>query len=41
MVLANSHVFTGVVLCTALANNDVAGNAGLTTENFNAQAFTV
>ena len=39
MVLAETHVFTGMVNCTALAFDDVAGFAFLTTENLNAKSF--
>jgi hypothetical protein len=35
------NVFTGVVLGTALANDDVAGFGNLTTEELHAKALTV
>lgn len=41
VVFSDSHIGTGVVLRTALTNNDVASDASLTSENFNAQSFRV
>ena len=35
VVLADTHVLTRVVLCAALANDDVAGNTLLTTPDLN------
>lgn len=39
MVLANSHILTGMVFGTALAHDDIAGNYLLTTENFDPEPF--
>ena len=41
MVLAHAYVEAGVVDCTALALDDVAGLAGLTTENLDAEALAL
>lgn len=35
IVLTHSYILTGIVTCTTLANDDVAGNALLTTKNLN------
>ena len=36
VVLTHTHVLSGIVNRTALANDDVAGNAGLSAPNLNA-----
>jgi len=41
MVFSDSNIGTGVVLRPTLANNDVACDASLTSENFNAQSLRV
>ena len=40
VVLTNSHVVTRVVLRAALANNDVACNALLTTKDLHAESLS-
>jgi len=39
VVFADADVFSRMVAGAALANNDVAGNGRLTSEDFNAQSF--
>jgi len=39
VVFANTYVVTGVVRRAALANNDVAGDSGLTAKNLHAESF--
>lgn len=41
MVSAESDILTGMVSCSALADDDIAGNNFLATPDLNAEAFTV
>lgn len=36
VILTHAYILTGIVYSTTLANDDVAGNAGLSTPNLNA-----
>ena len=39
VVAAHTYVFAGIVNCTALANDDVAGDASLATPDLNTQTL--
>lgn len=40
VVLTNSYILAWVVLCTTLTNDDVTGNALLTTEDLDAKSLS-